>query len=73
MRKPVVLIVVLALLIAGAALSTTPDTDPAEMRAKYANEHSRFLSAPAGLEIHYRDEGPRDASVILLLIRSSRG
>ena len=67
MRRPVVIVVLLVLLGVGAALSITPDTDPAEMRAKYANEHSRFLKAPAGLEIHYRDEGPRDASVILLL------
>lgn len=65
--KRIVILLVLVLLGVGGALSITPDTDPLAMRAKYANQHSRFLEAPAGLEVHYRDEGPRDASVILLL------
>ncbi|NVE94603.1 alpha/beta hydrolase [Altererythrobacter sp. JGD-16] len=45
----------------------TPDTDPAEMRAKYASEPSQFVTLPDGTEVHYRDEGPRDALPILLL------
>ncbi|MEO1203073.1 MAG: alpha/beta hydrolase [Pseudomonadota bacterium] len=66
-RTRIFIVVVIALIGVGGMLALAPDTDPKEMRAKYANEHSRFLAAPAGLTIHYRDEGPRDAPVILLL------
>ena len=44
-----------------------PDTDPAEMRAKYATAPSQFVKLADGREIHLRDEGPRDAPVIVLL------
>ncbi|NNC53633.1 MAG: alpha/beta hydrolase [Erythrobacter sp.] len=44
-----------------------PDTDPAEMRAKYAGEPSQFVELADGREFHVRDEGPRDAPVIMLL------
>ncbi|MBX7532227.1 alpha/beta hydrolase [Qipengyuania sp. 1XM1-15A] len=44
-----------------------PDTDPAEMRAKYAGEPSQFVELADGREVHVRDEGPRDAPVIMLL------
>jgi pimeloyl-ACP methyl ester carboxylesterase len=43
-----------------------PDTDRAEMIAKYTNEHSRFLDTADG-RIHYRDQGPRDAPPLLLI------
>ncbi|MEE4350962.1 MAG: alpha/beta hydrolase [Pacificimonas sp.] len=43
-----------------------PDTDAAEMRAKYTSEASRFITAEPGLDIHVRDEGPRGAPVLLL-------
>lgn len=45
----------------------TPDTDPAEMRAKYAGEPSQFVELPNGLKVHLRDEGPRGAQPIILL------
>lgn len=45
----------------------TPDTDPAEMRAKYAGEPSQFVELPNGLNVHLRDEGPRDGQPIILL------
>lgn len=44
-----------------------PDTDPAQMRAKYATAPSQFVKLADGREIHLRDEGPRDAPVIVLL------
>lgn len=44
-----------------------PDTDPAEMRAKYGGAPSQFIKLDNGLEIHLRDEGPRDAPAIILL------
>lgn len=54
------------LLLAFLALRT-PDTDPAEMRAKYGAAPSQFVDLGGGLTVHLRDEGPRDAPVIVLL------
>ncbi len=45
----------------------TPDTDPAEMEAKYSNEASRFLQLQNGDRIHYRDEGNPDGPALLLI------
>lgn len=45
----------------------TPDTDPAEMRAKYGGEPSQFVLLENGQKLHLRDEGPRDALPIILL------
>jgi pimeloyl-ACP methyl ester carboxylesterase len=48
-----------------------PDTDPVEMRAKYAGPPSQFVELSDGLKVHLRDEGPvnggSDAPVIILL------
>ena len=57
---------VLVLLLAFLALRT-PDTDPAEMRAKYGAAPSQFVDMGDGLTVHLRDEGPRDAPVIMVL------
>ncbi|KWV90502.1 alpha/beta fold hydrolase [Erythrobacter sp. YT30] len=48
-------------------LLRTPDTDPAEMRAKYGGEPSQFVEIGNGVKVHLRDEGPRDAQAIVLL------
>lgn len=45
----------------------TPDTDAAEMRAKYGAEPSQFLEIGGGVKVHLRDEGPRDGTPIILL------
>ena len=45
----------------------TPDTDPQAMRAKYGSPTSQYVDLGNGLTIHLRDEGPRDAPVIVLL------
>ena len=58
----------LIVLLAGALLIfRVPDTDPAEMRAKYGSEPSKFVELDDGLTVHLRDEGPRDAPAIILL------
>ncbi|GMN13274.1 alpha/beta fold hydrolase [Altererythrobacter sp. MTPC7] len=58
-------------LVAIAALAFlllhVPDTDPAEMRAKYGGEPSRFVEMPDGNTFHIRDEGPRGGLPIVLL------
>ena len=61
------LAVIVAFLALAFLIFRTPDTDPAEMRAKYASEPSQFLDLPDGTTVHYRDEGPRDALPIILL------
>jgi pimeloyl-ACP methyl ester carboxylesterase len=49
------------------AIGYTPDTDPAAMKAKYANAASRFVDVGGGLVMHVRDEGKRDGPVLVLL------
>ena len=62
----------LLIVIAGAiAWFWTPDRDPDELRALYANESSQFIELDNGLTVHVRDQGPRDAPVIMLLHGSS--
>ena len=61
------LLVLLAVLVVAFLAMRVPDTDPAEMRAKYGGEPSQFLDMGEGRQIHVRDEGPRDAPVIVLL------
>ncbi|MGB7373100.1 alpha/beta fold hydrolase [Pontixanthobacter sp.] len=51
-----------ALLIIALLFFRTPDTDPAEMRAKYAGEPSQFVALPNGVTVHLRDEGPANGN-----------
>ena len=60
-------IAVLALAVLGFAIGYTPDTDPAAMRALYANANSQFVDVGNGLRVHVRDEGPRAAPPIILI------
>lgn len=56
-----------ALLVIAFLILRTPDTDPEEMRAKYAGEPSQFVDIGGGVTVHLRDEGPKDAPAIMLL------
>ena len=58
--------VLLAILVAFLALRT-PDTDPDAMIAKYGGASAQFAPGPAGQNIHYRDQGRRDAPALILL------
>ncbi|MDL2353460.1 MAG: alpha/beta hydrolase [Pseudomonadota bacterium] len=62
-----ILLGVVLLLLGVYLFVRTPDTDPAAMRAKYGGAPSQFLALGNGLTVHVRDEGPRDAPVIVLL------
>ena len=55
------------LAFAGLALMWTPDSDAAAMRAKYGSAASHYVDLGGGLTVHLRDEGPRDAPVIVLV------
>ena len=61
------LLVLMALLAIAFLTLRVPDTDPEEMRAKYASAPSQFVDIGGGRKVHVRDEGPRDAPVIVLL------
>lgn len=54
-------------LLAAYFILRVPDTDPAEMQAKYGAAPSRMLAVGDGRQVHVRDEGPRDAPAIVLL------
>ena len=56
-----------ALLVVAFLIFRTPDTDAAEMRAKYGGSPSQFVEIGGGLTVHLRDEGPKDAPAIILL------
>lgn len=59
---------ILLILIGGAVFwFWTPDRDIGELRVLYANETSQFVELPSGLTVHVRDEGPRDAPVLVLV------
>jgi pimeloyl-ACP methyl ester carboxylesterase len=60
-------IAVLLAVIGAVIAFWTPDTDPAAMRAKYGGPPSQFIDVGGHLTVHVRDEGPRDAPVIVLL------
>ena len=59
--------VIAAILVITFLIFRTPDTDPAEMRAKYGGEPSQYVELEPGLTVHLRDEGPRDAPAIVLV------
>lgn len=58
----------LAALIAIAGyLAYEPDIPRAVLEAKYGTPPSKFLVLSDGTRVHYRDRGPRDAPVIIML------
>lgn len=68
MKRALKVIAVIAAVLALAfVLLRTPDTDPAAMLAKYGAPPSQVIELAGGQRIHLRDEGPRDAPVIMLL------
>ncbi|MFN3551922.1 MAG: alpha/beta fold hydrolase [Novosphingobium meiothermophilum] len=44
----------------------TPRLTVAQLRARYADRQSRYMTV-RGMEIHYKDEGPRKAPVLLMI------
>lgn len=62
-----IVLLLIALLVVAFLIFRTPDTDAAEMRAKYGGEPSQFVEIGDGVTVHLRDEGPEDAPAIILL------
>ena len=68
MRKFLIGLVVVAAGLAGAFwFFSTPSIPRAQLIAKYALPPSQFATLPDGAHVHYRDRGPRDAQVLLLV------
>lgn len=63
----IVLLILVAALAAGWLALRRDDISYDALEAKYANETSRFLTLENGLTVHYRDEGPADGDVIVLV------
>jgi pimeloyl-ACP methyl ester carboxylesterase len=59
-------LLVLVAVIGVGALLYTPDKPRAVLEAQYAGPPSEFLSV-AGIRLHVRDTGPRDAPAVILL------
>ncbi len=57
--------ILLLLALAGAWL-WTPDKDRADLEARYARGPADFVTV-AGIRLHVRDDGPKDAPAVLLL------
>jgi len=62
----IVLVVILLLVLALAIWFYTPDRPRAALEARYAAAPSRFVEA-AGLRLHIRDTGPREAPAVILV------
>ena len=68
MKRLLKWVVIVGVILGGAfLLLRTPDSDPAAMKAKYGRAPSQFVDLGGGLTVHLRDEGPRDAPVLVLL------
>ncbi len=68
MRTFLAIVVVIVAALAGAFYYLSePDIPRAVLEAKYGTPPSQFVVLPDGARAHYRDRGPRDAQVLLLL------
>ena len=56
----------LAVVVAGGAALYRPDLPVESLKPKYAPPPSRFVRVE-GMDVHYRDEGPRGAPTVVLL------
>jgi pimeloyl-ACP methyl ester carboxylesterase len=66
----VLLSLALVLLLAGIAASWAPDRSPSELAGKWATPPSRFI-ALQGMQVHLRDEGPKDDPLPIVLLHGT--
>lgn len=62
-----VVVTLVVLLLGTTILLWTPDTSRVEMVADYAGPTSRFLELSNGDSIHYRDQGDKNATTLILI------
>jgi pimeloyl-ACP methyl ester carboxylesterase len=63
---PIILLLAALGLVGGGAYLYTPDKSRTALEAEYAQPPSEFIQV-AGLRMHVRDTGPRNAPVVILL------
>ena len=66
------IVLIIAALLLGIILVAwlwlrAPDVPPATLHAKYLGANDFFVDLPGELHLHYRDQGPKDKPVLLLL------
>src|SRR5271156_2674694 len=61
------LVVVVAALVGAYFYFSTPEIPRAVLEAKYGTSPSQYLTLADGARVHYRDRGPRNAPVLLLI------
>ena len=67
-RKIILILGALAAVLAAAfVFFRTPDSNVAEMLAKYGGSTPRFAETSDGLSVHYRDEGCRECPAVILV------
>ncbi|OYU44268.1 MAG: alpha/beta hydrolase [Burkholderiales bacterium PBB4] len=64
------LVAVLVFVLAGVLATWAPDRKVQELSSRWAPAPSAFL-AVGGMQVHYRDEGPRDDAVPLILLHGT--
>lgn len=62
-----IIVLIAVVLVGGFFYLNQPDIPRSTLEAKYATPPSAFVTVPNGARIHYRDRGPRDAGVLVLL------
>ncbi len=62
-----ILLSVTALCVIFVVVYWSPDLSKQQLRQKYTNDKSQFFSTAAGEEVHYRDQGPKNAPVLVLI------
>lgn len=69
MKQKVALGVVVVLVVMGLVWWSllVPDMSPTQLRLSYATASSQFMTWKDGTKVHFRDQGPRSAPVVVLL------
>jgi hypothetical protein len=63
----VALVAIVVFAIAGVAATWAPDRSVDSLKARWAQPPSQFIDV-AGLQVHLRDEGPRDDPIPIVLL-----
>jgi triacylglycerol esterase/lipase EstA (alpha/beta hydrolase family) len=66
----IVLSLVIVLLLAAIVASWAPEQSPSELAAKWATPPSQFIEL-RGMQVHLRDEGPRDDPLPIVLLHGT--
>ncbi len=61
------LVILIAAFVAAVWFFSVPDIPRGDLEAKYAKAPSQFVMLPDGARAHVRDQGPRDAPVLVLV------